>query len=282
MGNEAIERKIKALFDKVESAKGSNDEDLQREADTALAMAQKLAAKHSIDLELLRQKNKAAGRATAKPIERKIWMPEGPYIRNRADLASRIALAMGLRTMLATNGSAVWFIGFEEDIEMAWQIFELVSAQMLNSADRRIKRGEHKLIFDAHARGRHVSAKTFKTNYFAAYTARVARRVLISREEAQEDVVLAQGIEQGDGTVTGRVTGALVLASRKDEVERFFQELHPVKKFKNGKERKPKYWQRPRPSQKIEDARRAGAQDGARARISLGGDIDRTKRPLSA
>lgn len=282
MGNEAIERKIKALFDKVESARSSNDEDLQNEADSALALAQKLAAKHSIDLELLRQKDKAAGRETSKPIEVRLYLDEGPYIRHRANLACRIAMAMDLKVRLANDGSYVLFIGFPEDVNMAWQIFGLVAPQMLNSADRRIKRGEHKEIFDPYARNRHVSARTFKNNYFDAYVNRVSRRITISREEAQEDVVFAEGVTQADGTVTGRVTGALVLVDRKTEVEQYFQQLYPTRTFKNGKVRKEKTWKAPTSNRYLGDARRAGSQDGARARITLGGDLGGNRRSLNA
>jgi hypothetical protein len=282
MGNQAIEDKIKALFQKVDGAKGTNDEALQNEADSALALAQKLAAKHSIDLELLRQKDKAAGRAASKPIEVRLYLEEGPYTRSRANLACRIAMAMDLKVRLANDGSFVIFIGFPEDVNMAWQIFGLVAPQMLNSADRRVKRGEHKEIYDPYTRNRHVSAKTFKINYFDAYVNRVARRITMSREEAQEDFVLAEGVQQADGTVTGRVTGALVLIDRKTEVQKFFEQLYPTPKFKNGKERRQKAWQPPTANRDLGDARRAGSQDGARARITLGGDVGGNRRSLSA
>lgn len=279
MGNEAIENKIRKLYERATSAT-NGDERAERDADNALALAQKLAAKHSIDLEMLRQQAKARGEKVAKPERKRFSLAEGPYIRPRAGLASRIALSMGMKTLIAHSGDFIDIIGFSEDIEMAWQIFGLVEPQMMNAADRRIERGEHRQLIDLGTRAGHVSAKTFKMNYFTSYTNRVARRIEASRHEAEEDVVLADGVTQDDGSTTGRVTGALVLVGRKAEVEKFFAELVPVKKFKNGKEKKPKYWKAPKASVRVDAARQAGARDGQRARIQLGGEIQNERRAL--
>lgn len=288
--SEAIERKILGAFAKAAALRaeaknggrgsGLSAEDAERDADTALAVAQRLAAKHSIDLEALRQKDKAAGKKVSQPTEKRFYLKDGSYIRARCNLASRIAISMGLRTRLATSGRWVLFTGFPEDIEMAWQIFGLVETQMMYACDLRVKSGAHKLIPDYDSRTGYLNAKTYRLNYFDAYVNRVATRIFVSREEAQEEVVFAEGVQQDDGTVTGRVTGALVLASRKDEVEAFFAKRYPVEKYKNGKEKKQRYWQAPKSSVYSPEAREAGRHDGARANISPGKSLGNDRRAI--
>lgn len=276
--SEAIENKILAAFQKAVSLRdeaqngrqgsGLSAEDAEREADAALTMAQKLAAKHSIDLEALRQRDKAAGKKVSQPEIRRFHLAPGPWARPRCALASRIAMSMGLMTRIDDDATFVLFIGFPEDAEMAWQIFTLVEIQMLYSADLRIKAGDHRAIFDPYARGRHLNAKSYKINYFASYTSRIASRIQVARDQAQEEVVFAEGVEQEDGTTAGRVTGALVLASRRDEVERFNAAKFPLPTYKNGKAKKQKTWQEPQSSVDSIEARLAGSRDGGRANIN--------------
>ncbi len=275
-----VEQRILSLFERG-TDRGKGDEHAEREADNALALAQKLAAKHSIDLELLRRKDAKAGKA-AEPVEKIFYLPYGPYTRHRADLASQIGLAMGLRTRIASDGGFVRLIGFPEDVEMAWQIFGLVVPQMLGRAQRRIDRGEHREIPDYAARSGHVSAKSFKSNYFQAFTRRVAARIMMSREEAAEEVVLAEGLAQADGTVTGRVTGALVLVDRKKAVELAYRERYPEVRVNpaTGRKVKDKTWRTPTAARQLVDAQMAGASDGNRARVQLGGEIPRDQRSV--
>lgn len=262
-----IESKILGAFAKAASAKAMGTEEGENEADVALALAQRLAAKHSIDLEVLRQKDRAKGKKVSEPKRETFWLTKGPYQRFRCDLASRIGTAMGLHTRLAHDASFVIYVGFPEDAAMAWQVFQLVEAQMLFSAERRVKAGEHRRIEDWSTRSGTMSAKTFKANYFEGYISRIVNRIYTARTEAEESVVFAEGIKQDDGRVTGRVTGALVLVSRRDEVEKLVQKLFPVKKYKNGKEKKPSYWKEPKAIRGNARVQNTGAADGAKARI---------------
>lgn len=272
-----IEDRIRKLYERA-MADTKGDDRAEMEADNALAMAQKLAAEHSIDLEMIRQQAKARGEKTSAPERKRFSLTEGPWIRSRASLASRIALSMGLKTLIANDGSFIDLIGFPEDIEMAWQIFGLVEPQMMNAADRRIKRGDHRQLMDLGTLAGHVSAKTFKMNYFTTYTNRVAWRIENSRMEAEEGVVLADGVAQDDGSTTGRVTGALVLVGRKAEVNKHFDEILAARKARTGK--KVRQWNVPKASVRVDAARQAGGRDGARARIQLGGEIKNERRAL--
>jgi hypothetical protein len=176
-------------------------------------------------------------------------------------------MAMGLMTRLDSYGTYVRFLGFPEDVAMAWQVFEIVEPQMLASAERRVKAGEHREIWDYGTRNGTMSAKTFKANYFEGYISRIVNRISTARRDAEESVVFAEGIKQEDGTVTGRVTGALVLVDRKAEVEKFHDKRYPVVPYKNGKERKPKYWKEPKSIRGNAQVQRTGAEDGKKARI---------------
>lgn len=269
----SIEKKILGAFAKAASAKAMNTEAGEHDADVALAVAQRLAATHSIDLEMLRQKGKAAGKKVSEPVRETLHLTKGPYQRFRCDLASRIGTAMGLTTRLAHNASFVIYIGFPEDVAMAWQVFQIVEPQMLASAERRVKAGEHRRVVDYTTRNGTMSAKTFKANYFEGYISRIVNRIYTSRSEAEESVVFAEGIKQQDGTVTGRVTGALVLVSRKAEVEKLVEKLYPVEKYKNGKEKKPKFWKEPKAIRGNARVQRAGAEDGAKARIRTDSEL---------
>lgn len=279
MGNDKIEDRIRRYYSQV-AADCRGDASADADADAALAQAQRLAAETSIDLEVLRQRAKARGQRVARPTRRRFYLAEGPYVRSRANLASRVVMAMGMCVMIAIDGSFIDVIGFSEDIEMAWQIFGLVEVQMTGAAQCRIDQGQHRRIPDPGGRSGHLSARTFKINYFTGYTERVARRIKEIRREAEQGVVFAEGVELEDGTVTGRVTGALVLVSRRAEVERRFRELYPAERFKNGRPKRARYWRAPQTSVSVDAAQWAGVLDGSRARIQLGEGVGKRRRVL--
>ena len=93
-------------------------------------------------------------------------------------------------------------------------------------------------------------------------------------------MVFAEGVELEDGTVTGRVTGALVLVSRRAEVERRFRELYPAERFKNGRPKRARYWRAPQTSVSVDAAQWAGVLDGSRACIQLGEGVGKRRRVL--
>jgi len=280
MGNDKIEDRIRRYYSQV-AADRRGDASADADADAALAQAQRLAAETSIDLEVLRQRAKARGQRVARPTRRRFYLAEGTYVRSRANLASRVVMAMGMcMAMVAIDGSFIDVIGFSEDIEMAWQIFGLVEVQMTGAAQRRIDQGQHRRIPDPGGRSGHLSARTFKINYFTGYTERVARRIKEIRREAEQGVVFAEGVELEDGTVTGRVTGALVLVSRRAEVERRFRELYPAERLKNGRPKRARYWRAPQTSVSVDAAQWAGVLDGSRARIQLGEGVGKRRRVL--
>lgn len=276
-----IEIKVNALFELAEAQFKVGTEAALIEAEAYIAKAHKLIVKHDLDEELLRQRAKKAGEIFSKPVEKRYILPEGQYIKFRCQLASRIALAMGLRTRLANNGSYVQFSGFENDCDMAWRIFNLVAPQMLNSAAARIKLGEHKGLCDLSTKSGYMNGKTWKANYFSTYINRVATRIELARMEAAEEVVFASGYEDESGKVVGRVTGVLVLVDRETAVERFFEEKYPKEKYKNGKEKKINYWQPPKARVTSLAAKEAGREDGAKARITESAELTKARGLLT-
>ncbi len=237
------------------------------EADAYVAKAQRMIAKYSLDEELIRQRAQQAGQAYAKPTTKVRNITEGPYRKHRSHLASRVAMAMGLEVRICNKGTYVIFVGFETDADLAWQVFCLIEAQMMRSAEARIKRGEHRSVRDWSTNAGHMSAQTWKANYFESYIYKVCDRIMANRAEEAESLVLASGYEQ-DGQVVGRVTGTLVLVDRQAAVQKFYEEKYPVAKYKNGKAKPKSFWKAPTAVKRDSDAMRAGRADGAKARIT--------------
>jgi hypothetical protein len=250
-----LANKVKALFAKSASASEAGNE---AEAEACWLKAQELLTKYSIDAELARITAKGEGKVTARPTHKKFYLQDGPYLKSRAQLAIMVSRAMGLVNRVATNGEFVVFFGFPEDIEDAWEMFELIEPQMLATAARRIQEGRH------HWEGIH--AKTYRINYFNGYAVRIQQRLIFARKEAAEEVVFAEG--QG-AERTGRVTGALVLVGREDEVRAFYKELYPERVKKDGTPRKRQQsaWGGPSASRHSAEAQQQGLRDAGRARI---------------
>lgn len=277
----AIETRINKLFETAEAQIKVGTESALAEAEVALAMAHKLLTKHQLDEEIVRQKAQQAGLKFSQPVEKRFILTDGPYLKHRCFLATRIATSMGLRTRSANNGSYVVFLGFEDDCMAAWRIFSLVETQMMRAADLRVQRGEHKGIRDRSTKSGMMSVKTWKANYFNSYVNRIALRIQVDRLDAAEDVVFAEGYDNGTGQIVGRVTGALVLVDRQTAVEKFYDEKYPAATFKNGKAKKPNYWKPPQVRITNYDARDAGREDGTKARITQSAEIDKARGRLT-
>lgn len=281
-GQESRRNKIAKLIADLEvlmqdaAKRGTVDGEAEVEA-CAMKIAS-LRARYAIDDELIRQAQmrRDAGATAEQPIRKNFYIEGRGYAKSRCSLASSIGVAMGLRTRLATNGSYVVYIGFPEDVEAAWEMYQLIEPQMMAMADRRVKDGEHKLIRDWSTTTGHAHAKSFKIHYFEGFQGRIYARLVEARQKAAEEIVLADGVtetvQQQDGSLkeitTGRVTGELVLADRKQAVVAFEEKLYPAKKKKDGSARKRQsYWKGPQASTYAFSARQSGRADAQRARL---------------
>lgn len=274
----------------VRDAKARGTVEGEAEAEAFTMKIAHLQAKYRIDKEMVRQAKLAKGDGSApKPIKRNFHIEGRGYAKSRCALASSIGDAMGLSTRLAANGSFVVYIGFPEDIEAAWAMYELIEPQMLAMADRRVKAGEHKNVVDYTTRSGHAHAKSWKIHYFEGFRGRIFARLVEAQRQAEEEVVLADGftetVRQTDGSLkeitSGRVTGALVLADRKTAVKKYEEELFPAKVNKDGSEskRKPSYWKGPQASRYASGARQTGRVDAEMARIRREQELE-GRRPV--
>jgi hypothetical protein len=264
--NTALLNKIQAMLDRAKNCQAMGTEEGDAEAETAWVMAQKLMAKNQISKEMLRQQRQAKeGKTELK--ESDVYVADGPYRRSRAQLLSWLVGAMtgGAERRIASNGSFVRFFGYAEDRLVIQQMFEMIERQMVDSGKRRTARGEHK------QEGMH--AKTWLVQYFESYGYRVTERIRMARQEAAEEVVIAEGyVEQGE--TVGRVTGALVLATKSQTLNLAYKAKY-LKKNKDGSptKRKSSSWKAPQGQQYSWDAHAAGRTDGEKARINPNSEL---------
>lgn len=279
---------FEALF---QDAKKRGTVDGEAEAEAIAMKIQRLRTRHSIDEEMIRQAKLAKGDGSAvKPIRKHYDIIGRGYAKSRCALASAIGDAMGLKTRLATNGSYVVFIGFPEDVEAAWKMYQLIEPQMLAMADRRVKAGEHRSVVDYTTTTGHAHAKSWKIHYFEGFRGHIFARLMEVRLQAAEEVVFAEGftetVRKEDGSTedvtTGRVTGALVLADRKTAVAAFSEKLYPTKKNKDGSERKRQsYWKGAQASVYASGARQTGRADARKARIRQDSELGGRRAALT-
>ena len=265
---------IAALKDKADGLRKLRTPEAEAEAEAIYVKIATLRTRYSIDDEMVRAAAKSRGQQTAEPTKERLLLDASwgrAYLKARCYLASNIGAAFGLATRLASNGAYVIYIGFEEDIKAAWEMFQLIERQMVAAADRRIKAGEHKALYDHTTTTGHVSARSFKNSYFDGYTGRIFMRLSEARREAAEDVVIAEGREVEGGKVEGRVTGALVLASRQELVRKAEEKFYPAPVTKTGAPRKPRksdFWSGPKASIYASEARQHGRRDANKAQIN--------------
>jgi hypothetical protein len=196
--------RIRALLTKAERT----DNEHEREAFMAAATAQ--MAKYGIEQATLEASD--PGRRT-RPIRRDVYLPEGTWWRQRADLAWHIAEAMRCRALIFTGKDGkVAIVGYESDVERAEMMFTSLLLQMSGELARlRTPYGEQAL--------------SYRKAWLVGYRSRVVARIRdMERQASQEAEQTAEGV----GT-------ALMLRDRSMMVAATYTEEFADQRIRKGK-----------------------------------------------
>jgi len=208
-----ITTRIGALLSKAEGT--TND----IERDTYIAKAQELATKYAIDMEAARL---AAGGEARKdtPVAETVKLFDR-YDRSQTrsffvNLYLAIGRANNLRFLIDRESRYVVAHGFQGDIDITTQMYNSLSLQMVAASERYIKTDDWRDragFFDNQGEWRKMTARTARRSFYSGFASTIGercRKAARSMEEQEVDV---------NGTTT---TGALVLADRRSEVDKFY------------------------------------------------------------
>lgn len=186
--------KVQALIAKAEST------EFPDEAEAFMAKAQELMTRHAIDLAMLGTNHVDRGVPTSELV-----VVHAPYASAKTSLLASIASVNDVRCVQVGSAGGkiqVSLIGYTEDIAAVNTLFGSLSIQAATAMAR-----EEVPYWDSPRRFRHAFLLGF------------AGKILVRLEEARASVI--EEAETADGGV------AIVLASKKDAVDRHFRELHP-------------------------------------------------------
>lgn len=208
-----ITARIGALLSKAEGT--TND----IERDTYIAKAQELATKYAIDMEAARLAAGGEARRDTPVAERVELFDRYDRSQTRSFFVSlymAIGRANGLRFLLDRESRYVVAHGFQGDIDITTQMYNSLSLQMVAASERYIKTDDWRdraAFLDDQGVWRNMTARTARRSFYSGFASTIGercRRAARSMEEQEVDV---------NGTTT---TGALVLASRRSEVDKFY------------------------------------------------------------
>lgn len=209
-----ITTRIGALLAKAEGT------DNEAERDTYIAKAQELATKYAIDMELARI---AAGGKEAReaPKAERIQLFEwGDTSQTRAffcELFMGIGKANNLRFLVDGKSRYVIAHGYQSDIDITKQMYASLSLQMVAAAETYLRtdewRGERDYFIDRTGEVRRMTARTARRSFYHGFARTIGTRCAEAVRRAEEETYT---------TSTGSTSGALVLANRKSEVDKFY------------------------------------------------------------
>lgn len=186
--------KVQALIAKAEST------EFPDEAEAFMAKAQELMTRHAIDLAMLGTNHVDRGVPTSELV-----VVHAPYASAKTSLLASIASVNDVRCVQVGSAGGeiqVSLIGYTEDIAAVNTLFGSLSIQAATAMAR-----EEVPYWD--------SPRRFRNAFLLGF----AGKILVRLEEARASVI--EEAETAEGGV------AIVLASKKDAVDRHFRELHP-------------------------------------------------------
>ncbi len=189
-------RKVQALLAKAEST------EFPAEAETLLAKAQELMARHAIDEAMLQQ----AGAARRDEVVSEAVVVDLPYASARAALLGAVARANDCRLVMARSGRGAQhcvLVGHRSDVDGSITLFAALSLHATRSM-----LAEAVPPYDTPRRFRHA--------FVLAYASRIAERLQAATRSARAEA------ERSIGTSV-----SLVLADRSQAVDDAFAELFP-------------------------------------------------------
>ncbi len=187
-------RRVHALIAQAESTQYPD------EAETFLAKAQELMARHAIDESMLQPEHDHS------PIVSENVHVEPPYASARASLLGQVARANGCRLVVCSSGRGTQrcvLVGRRPDVESTRMLFAALSlhaTRMMLSA--RVPAGD--------------TPRRFRHAFLLAFAHRIGQRLRAAAADAE------RAAEQASGRSV-----ALVLARRDDDVDRAMREQFP-------------------------------------------------------
>lgn len=261
MDDRYVER-IAALLNKAEST------DSEHERDALVAAAQRLAAKHSIDLAL------AAGRSadrTPQLVVERFEFPVSAQNRNLKKhlvrLMSAVVRSNDVRMDVFSSSSGVILYGYASDVLACTTLWASLSLQMVGAVDSWMRTGEWRsqTMVREGRWGRPevvpMDARVARSSFYAGYVGRVAERLHVARAAAEADAAADAASAAWDREPGGRVPSTEVMIAAKQE---------RVTGFHAGESRARGAWQGPSSLAGSAGATTAGRSAASRAR--LGGE----------
>ena len=215
--------KIGALLMKAEST------DSEHERDALMSKAQELATVASIDLEVARNKQKDKHKreqVTTRHIEMFEWGDKSRTKPFFVELMCNIGHANDVRFTIAYNSTYVTAYGFPSDIDVTEALYNSLSVQMVDSAERYLKTKAYRndtIEYETYGQWgpewseKPMDGRTARRSFYTAFRSEVTSRLLEARDNAADSVE----VTGDDGSVT---SGALVLASKSEEVDDYFRD----------------------------------------------------------
>jgi hypothetical protein len=234
MSDDKMLARIAALLRQAEGT------DNQHEADAFMAAAQRLATATSIDLAVARAHSDKRTKVQA-PIQRTITIGNAGTrgLRTYVQLFTVIAHANDVKCDVASNSTFVYAYGFAEDIDASHALYASLVLQMVRASEAYISSGEH----------RPTPTITARINFQLAFGARIGKRLVEAREEAQREAT--NGRDSQPGT-------AIALRDKDIELKDFYRETSPARGTWRATSATAGY---------SSAARRAGDRAGKRARL---------------
>jgi hypothetical protein len=263
--------KIGALLMKAEST------DSEHERDALMSKAQELATIASIDLEVARNKQKDKHKreqVTSKHITLFEWGDRSRTKPFFVQLMTCIGHANDVRFTIAHNSMYVNAYGFPSDIEVTEALYNSLSVQMVDAAERYLKTKEYRndtIQYETYSywgpkyEEKPMDGRTARRSFYTAFRSEVTSRLMQARKDAADSVE----VTDDDGSVT---SGALVLASKSEEVDNYYRENNNAR----GTYRGSGYESRGRGTQN------AGRTAGSRASLGGGASIGGNRGAINA
>lgn len=196
-------RRIRGLLDQAERTP------FPSEAETFAAKAAELMARHHVDTAML-ERSRRGGSAV---VESDIELGRGQYVRARLELLGAVADAYDCRLLTSSgpDGRTGHLVGHAADVEQVSLMYTSLLVQATRAATvEEMPRGHRRV--------------TFRRGFLLGFAARVGERLAEQAAAAARDAE-ADTPPRRDGPATPSV--ALVLADRRDAVDRWVQERYP-------------------------------------------------------
>ena len=202
-GTDSVLRRIRGLLDQAESTPYAS------EAETFAAKAAELMARHHVDTAMLHRSR----RDSSAVVEADIELGRGQYVRARLELLGAVAEAYDCRLLTSSGpeGRTGHLIGHAADVEQVTLMYTSLLVQATRAADAEAMPRGHRTV-------------TFRRGFLLGFAARVGERLT---EQAAAAVRAAEAERAPGRGTASEPSVALVLADRRDTVDRWVQGRYP-------------------------------------------------------